>query len=220
MNRAFVLVLALLMLCAACTPEMKAKRLLGKYEKVFATCRRLTEEARLRPGEHSCTKVASLAVEGSLRDTGLTEAKWRPMLTAWLSETGFTPYYVSSSEAAADSALAGLPVATAQPAETAAPASPPRTQRAPDKSDAGLLAKPADAGAGEPAQAASGDSADAGASPKKKPAYGVGSKVQVLWGAKWWPATVLQVKDDKYLIHYDGWGSSWDEWVTTDRMRS
>lgn len=68
-------------------------------------------------------------------------------------------------------------------------------------------------------EAASGDSADAGASPKKKPAYGVGSKVQVLWGAKWWPATVLQVKDDKYLIHYDGWASSWDEWVTTARMR-
>ncbi len=219
MNRAFVLVLALLTLCSACTPEMRGKRLLGKYEKVFATCRKLTEEAKLLPGQHSCTKVASLAVESSLRDTGLEEAKWRTMLTAWLSETGFTPYYVSSSEAAADSALAVLPAAAAAPAESAAPTSTPRTQRAPEKLDAGLLAKPADAGGGKPTEAASGDSADAGASPKKKPAYGVGSKVQVLWGAKWWPATVLQVKDDKYLIHYDGWASSWDEWVTTARMR-
>lgn len=215
MARAFLgLVLAVLALFgSACTPEMKAKRMLGKYEKVFATCRKLTEEAKQRPGEHSCTKVASLAVEGSLRDTGLPEAEWRPLLATWLSETGFTAYYLDSSKPAAEPALAALPTQTAGPAESAAPTAAPRTQRAPEKTDAGSSAKVADAGV----EAASADKGDAGA--KKKPAYGVGSKVQVFWGTKWWPATVLQVKDDKYFIHYDGWASSWDEWVTTARMR-
>lgn len=206
--------LALALWGSGCTPEMRAKRMLGKYEKVFATCRKLTEEASMRPGEHSCTKVASLAVEGSLRDTGLEEAKWRPMLAAWLAETGFTPYYADSSKPAADTSVAALPPATEAPAASAPPTAAPRTQRAPEKSDGGAaLAKVADAG-GEAAAPS-----EAAGEPPKKAAYGVGSKVMVAWGGKWWAATVLQVKDDKYLIHYDGWASSWDEWVTTARMK-
>jgi RNA binding activity-knot of a chromodomain len=223
MTRTWVgLLLALLALFGAgCTPEMRAKRMLGKYEKVFATCRKLTEEASLKPGEHSCAKIASLAVESSLRDTGLEEGKWRPMLGEWLTETGYAPYYVDASKPAADPSEAAALAAAVDPTASATSQSAPRTQRAPDKTDGGQQAKVADAGTGADAASVekSADKGDAGAEPKKKAAYGVGSKVSVAWGGKWWPATVLAVKDDKYLIHYDGWASSWDEWVTTARMK-
>ncbi len=184
--------LALVFLAAlalgACTPKMRAKRLLGKYEKVFATCRKLTEDAGARPGEHSCAKVASLAVEGSLGDTGLPESEWRPMLTHWLTETGFAPYYVDSSKPSVDAA----PFVTTTAAAAAAPSA----------------SAPAKGGPAKPVASAS-----------KKAAYSVGAKVSVLWGNRWWNATVLSVKGDKYLIHYDGWASSWDEWVTSARMK-
>jgi hypothetical protein len=46
-----------------------------------------------------------------------------------------------------------------------------------------------------------------------------GDKVQVLWKGTWYPATVLQAKGDQCFIHYDGYDSSWDEWVGSDRIR-
>lgn len=46
-----------------------------------------------------------------------------------------------------------------------------------------------------------------------------GSHVQVQWQGQWYPATILKVNGDKYLIHYDNYDSSWDEWVTTDRLK-
>ncbi|MBI3207226.1 MAG: hypothetical protein HYZ29_37155 [Myxococcales bacterium] len=191
-GRALALVLLLAFAHGACTPKMRAKRLLGKYEKVFATCRKLTEDAGARPGEHSCAKVASLAVEGSLGDTGLAESEWRPMLSTWLAETGFAPYYIDSSR----SSLVAAPlVSTAPSAPPAAPVPSART-----KPTAPRLW-------------------DGGAAATKPAAYSVGAKVSVHWGDRWWPATVLTVKADKYLIHYDGWASSWDEWVTPARMK-
>jgi hypothetical protein len=45
-------------------------------------------------------------------------------------------------------------------------------------------------------------------------------QIKVQWGQRWWPAEILQVNGDQYLIHYTGWGASWDEWVGKDRMRS
>jgi dsDNA-specific endonuclease/ATPase MutS2 len=45
-------------------------------------------------------------------------------------------------------------------------------------------------------------------------------EVEVEWGQRWWPAEILQVKGDKYLIHYTGFEASWDEWVRKDRIRS
>jgi hypothetical protein len=47
-----------------------------------------------------------------------------------------------------------------------------------------------------------------------------GKQVEVEWGHAWWPAELLRVKGDKYLIHYSGYDASWDEWVRKDRMRS
>lgn len=47
----------------------------------------------------------------------------------------------------------------------------------------------------------------------------VGAKVQVKWKGRWYPAVILEVKDAKYKIHYEGYESSWDEWVTQARIK-
>lgn len=48
-----------------------------------------------------------------------------------------------------------------------------------------------------------------------------GDGAQVLWKGTWYPAHVKQVSGDgqKCFIHYDGYGSSWDEWVGADRIQ-
>lgn len=51
-------------------------------------------------------------------------------------------------------------------------------------------------------------------------AYYVGKRVKVLWNGKWWNAKVLRVKNNKYYIKYDGYGSKWNEWVGNSRIRS
>jgi hypothetical protein len=45
-------------------------------------------------------------------------------------------------------------------------------------------------------------------------------QIEVEWGQRWWPAETLQVKGDKYRIHYTGFDASWDEWVGKDRIRA
>ncbi len=45
-----------------------------------------------------------------------------------------------------------------------------------------------------------------------------GDKVEVLWKGKYYAATVKEVKDGKWFIHYDGYGDNWDEWVGADRI--
>ena len=49
--------------------------------------------------------------------------------------------------------------------------------------------------------------------------YKVNDKVLVVWNSDWYPATILEVKDQQYKITYDGFSSSWDEWVTIDRIK-
>jgi hypothetical protein len=49
---------------------------------------------------------------------------------------------------------------------------------------------------------------------------GAGNQIEVAWGQSWWPAEILRVQGTQYLIHYTGFASSWDEWVTRDRIRS
>ncbi len=41
----------------------------------------------------------------------------------------------------------------------------------------------------------------------------------VLWGGQWFPAKVLKKENDRWFIHYVGWGANWDEWVGQDRIR-
>lgn len=50
--------------------------------------------------------------------------------------------------------------------------------------------------------------------------FKVGDSVDVKWKGSWYPASVLSVKNGRYKIHYDGYGSNWDEWVSDDRIRS
>lgn len=52
-------------------------------------------------------------------------------------------------------------------------------------------------------------------------AFPVGAKVHVEWRGQWWPATVREVVGaDRWLVHYDGWSSSWDETVGRSRIVS
>ena len=46
-----------------------------------------------------------------------------------------------------------------------------------------------------------------------------GSKVKVLWNSSWFPATVIESKESSWKIHYDNYGSEWDEWVGSDRIK-
>jgi len=45
-------------------------------------------------------------------------------------------------------------------------------------------------------------------------------KVEVRWKKKWYPATILQVKDGIHLIHYTDYKAKWDEWVPSKRVRN
>lgn len=49
--------------------------------------------------------------------------------------------------------------------------------------------------------------------------YGVGQKVEVEWKKKWYAAKVLEVKGGSHYITYTGYGSEWDEWVPSNRIR-
>jgi len=43
--------------------------------------------------------------------------------------------------------------------------------------------------------------------------------VDVLWNGVWYKAEVLAKRGDKSLIHYDGFSTRSDEWVTADRIK-
>lgn len=47
----------------------------------------------------------------------------------------------------------------------------------------------------------------------------VGDKVQVLWKGEYYKATIQNVRDGKFLVHYDGYATSWDEWIPEERIR-
>lgn len=51
--------------------------------------------------------------------------------------------------------------------------------------------------------------------------YAPGTAVMVKWKGSWWPAHVMQVgpQGNRWFIHYDGYSSSWDEWVGPGRIR-
>ncbi len=45
--------------------------------------------------------------------------------------------------------------------------------------------------------------------------------VDVLWNGAWYEGTILALAPgDKYRVHYSGYSSSWDEWVTLPRLRT
>jgi len=56
--------------------------------------------------------------------------------------------------------------------------------------------------------------------PIKQVQYAVGTAVDVRWKKKWYPASILQVKDGIHLIHYTDYEAKWDEWVPSKRIRN
>jgi hypothetical protein len=44
-------------------------------------------------------------------------------------------------------------------------------------------------------------------------------KVSVEWNGVWYPAVILKMDEGRYLIHYIDYDSSWDEWVTKERIK-
>ena len=50
--------------------------------------------------------------------------------------------------------------------------------------------------------------------------FTAGSMVEIFFGASWYMGSVLDVKDGKYKVHYDGWDNKWDEWVGSNRVRT
>ena len=43
--------------------------------------------------------------------------------------------------------------------------------------------------------------------------------MEVLDRGRWYTATVLRVDNERIQIHYNGWGSQHDEWISTDSER-
>jgi hypothetical protein len=46
-----------------------------------------------------------------------------------------------------------------------------------------------------------------------------GDLVQVEWNGSWYKARVLEINQDTYKIHYEGYGDEWNEWVTATRIK-
>lgn len=70
-----------------------------------------------------------------------------------------------------------------------------------------------------PASARAHSGHDAPPAATRQPGYRVGQAVEILWNGNWYPGRVLAVQGAQYRITYDGYASSWDEWVAADRLR-
>jgi hypothetical protein len=87
-------VLALGLLVLACSPEKRAHKVLDKYEGVFEECKRLTQEAGAEPGTQYCSKIGSMALDGSLDNTGINKTTRRKMIADWQSSSPLGEFYV------------------------------------------------------------------------------------------------------------------------------
>jgi hypothetical protein len=50
--------------------------------------------------------------------------------------------------------------------------------------------------------------------------FPVGSKVQVEWNGKYYPAEIKEVKNGFHYVHYTGYNDSWNEWVMYNRINA
>ena len=48
--------------------------------------------------------------------------------------------------------------------------------------------------------------------------YREGERVQIEWHGSWFPGTIIEVNGARYKVTYDGYSSSWDEWVEAPRL--
>lgn len=44
-------------------------------------------------------------------------------------------------------------------------------------------------------------------------------EVEVEWRGAWFPAVIVDKRGTRWLVHYEGYGSDWDELVGADRVR-
>ena len=56
--------------------------------------------------------------------------------------------------------------------------------------------------------------------PFNKSSYATGQQIKVEWKGSWWDGLIREIRADKYLIHYIGFDSSWDEWVDSSRVKT
>ena len=56
--------------------------------------------------------------------------------------------------------------------------------------------------------------------PFNKPTYTTGQQIKVEWKGSWWDGLIREIRGDKYLIHYIGFDSSWDELVENSRIKN
>ena len=49
--------------------------------------------------------------------------------------------------------------------------------------------------------------------------HAVGDQIKVEWNGSWWDANILEIDGERHLITYMGFDSSWDEWVTNERIQ-
>ncbi|MBT60297.1 MAG: hypothetical protein CMA63_01935 [Euryarchaeota archaeon] len=49
--------------------------------------------------------------------------------------------------------------------------------------------------------------------------FSAGEQVKAEWKGEWWDSLIREVVGQKYLIHYVGFDSSWDEWVGPERIQ-
>tara|TARA_Y100000588_G_C14128646_1_gene870530 strand:- start:139 stop:1317 length:1179 start_codon:yes stop_codon:yes gene_type:complete len=49
--------------------------------------------------------------------------------------------------------------------------------------------------------------------------YQIGQQIKVEWNGSWWDAIIQDKNENQYFIHYVGFDTSWDEWVTIDRVK-
>ncbi|MBE7438152.1 MAG: hypothetical protein HS115_06810 [Spirochaetales bacterium] len=49
--------------------------------------------------------------------------------------------------------------------------------------------------------------------------YPAGSRIQALWNGTYYPARILKQDGPFHFIHYDGYTSQWNEWITSVRIR-
>jgi hypothetical protein len=49
--------------------------------------------------------------------------------------------------------------------------------------------------------------------------YQVNDKIEGLDQGKWYKATILKTDGTRYMVHWDGYSSTYDSWLTTDKMR-
>jgi hypothetical protein len=76
----------------------------------------------------------------------------------------------------------------------------------------------------EPVVGASGTASTSARAPSSlnslAPMYHVGDRVRVEWHGSIYPATILDTAgDDRYRIHYEGYGNEWDETIGPQRIQ-